>query len=94
MTNEPDVEILPPVAPVYDRRFPTAPTRLGEALVSKRELARFLGISVSGLDRLIAKGATPPHVLVGRLLKWHPSDVRAWASQMQREQRLQHNDHR
>ena len=88
-------EILPPESKVvFDRRSPTAPTRLGEALVSKRELARFLGISVSGLDKLIAKGATPPHVLVGRLLKWIPADVRAWATQMQREQRLQHNDHR
>jgi predicted DNA-binding transcriptional regulator AlpA len=88
------LEILPPTAPVYERRLPTAQTRLGESLVSKRELARFLGISTSGLDKLIAKGATPPHVLVGRLLKWIPADVRAWAAQMQREQRLQHNDHR
>jgi predicted DNA-binding transcriptional regulator AlpA len=92
--DDTDIEILPPAAPVFDRRLPTAPTRLGESLVSKRELARFLGITTSGLDKLIARGATPPHVLVGRLLKWHPADVRAWAAQMQREQRLQHTDHR
>jgi predicted DNA-binding transcriptional regulator AlpA len=90
--DDTDIEILPPAAPVFDRRLPTAPTRLGEALVSKRELARFLGISTSGLDKLIARGATPPHVLVGRLLKWHPADVRAWAKRQQREVRIQHSD--
>src|ERR1700676_726186 len=94
INDDTDLEILPPNDRIFDRHNPAAPTRLGEALVSKRELARFLGISVSGLDKLIAKGATPPHVLVGRLLKWIPADVRAWAAQMQREQRLQHNDHR
>ena len=87
-----DLEILPPNDRIFDRHNPTAPTRLGEALVSKRELARFLGITVSGLDKLIAKGKTPPHVLVGRLLKWHPSDVREWAKQQKREVRIQHSN--
>jgi predicted DNA-binding transcriptional regulator AlpA len=94
---DPDVEILPPESgagrSTNRARGPplsTKSTRLGESLVSKRELARFLGISVSGLNKLIAKGVVPPHVLVGRLLKWHPADVRAWADRQQREVRLQH----
>jgi predicted DNA-binding transcriptional regulator AlpA len=99
--NDPELlEILPPESagrsahfvrgPPNDDDLPTVRTRLGESLVSKRELARFLGISVSGLNKLIAKGAVPPHVLVGRLLKWHPADVRAWSEHQQRERRLQH----
>jgi predicted DNA-binding transcriptional regulator AlpA len=98
--NEPDeVEILPPESGAgrstnFARGPPdglsTKQTRLGESLVSKRELARFLGISVSGLDKLIARGRVPPFVKVGRLLKWAPADVRNWAAQMQREVRLQH----
>jgi predicted DNA-binding transcriptional regulator AlpA len=74
------------------QQLSTKPTRLGESLVSKRELARFLGISLSGLDKLIARGRVPPFVKVGRLLKWHPSDVREWAARMQRETRIQHED--
>jgi predicted DNA-binding transcriptional regulator AlpA len=87
-----EIEILPPESGAgRSDGIATKQTRLGESLVSKRELARFLGISTSGLDKLIARGRVPSFVKVGRLLKWVPADVREWAASMQREVRLRHD---
>ena len=46
----------------------------------RRILASFLGLSVSGLDKLIASGKAPPGFRAGRLLRWRPDVVRRPAS--------------
>jgi hypothetical protein len=45
----------------------------------KRLVAQYLGISPSGLDKLLANGRGPPGFRAGRLRRWRPSVVRAWA---------------
>jgi predicted DNA-binding transcriptional regulator AlpA len=37
-----------------------------------------LGITVSGLDKLIATNKAPPHFRAGRLIRWRPSVALAW----------------
>jgi predicted DNA-binding transcriptional regulator AlpA len=41
-------------------------------------LAEYLGVTVSGLDKLIKGGRAPPYFKAGRMLRWRPSAVRAW----------------
>ena len=43
----------------------------------KRLVAQYLGISPSGLDKLIKAGRGPPGFRAGRLRRWRPSVVRA-----------------
>jgi predicted DNA-binding transcriptional regulator AlpA len=50
----------------------------------KRVVAQYLGISLSGLDKLLAAGRGPPGFRAGRLLRWRPSVVRAWAQEQER----------
>jgi predicted DNA-binding transcriptional regulator AlpA len=38
-----------------------------ETLIDKRALAAFLGMSESGITKLIERGVAPPHLRVGRL---------------------------
>jgi predicted DNA-binding transcriptional regulator AlpA len=49
-----------------------------ETLIDKRALAAFLGMSESGITKLIERGVAPPHLRVGRLLRWSPAAVVRW----------------
>lgn len=49
-----------------------------EGLMSEKELARFLGISLSSVKRLRASGEGPPFVRIGRVVRYDPEQVRAW----------------
>lgn len=50
-------------------------------LVSAKEFADRLGISVRTLEDLIVRGKVPPHIKVGRLRRWHPEQVDNWISE-------------
>jgi predicted DNA-binding transcriptional regulator AlpA len=52
----------------------------------KQIVAAYLGISPSGLDKLIKAGRGPPGFRAGRLWRWRPSTVRAWAEAQERNQ--------
>jgi predicted DNA-binding transcriptional regulator AlpA len=41
-------------------------------------LAEYMGLTVSGLDKLIKDRRAPPYFKAGRMLRWRPSVVRAW----------------
>jgi predicted DNA-binding transcriptional regulator AlpA len=45
---------------------------------NKAALARYLGISVSGLNKLIAARQAPPAFRVGRLWRWRRPVVCTW----------------
>lgn len=51
---------------------------LGERPLNKDQLSAILGISASGLDKLIAANRAPPAFRVGRMLRWWPSIVKQW----------------
>jgi predicted DNA-binding transcriptional regulator AlpA len=59
--------------PIPDEKSP-----FSETLIDKRELAAFLGMSASGVTKLIERGVAPPHLRVGRLLRWSPAAVVRW----------------
>jgi predicted DNA-binding transcriptional regulator AlpA len=61
------------IPPGHGQRSP-----FSEALINKRELAAFLRMSESGLTKLIERGIAPPHLRVGRLLRWSPAEVVRW----------------
>ena len=46
----------------------------------KAALAGYLGISVSGLNKLLAARRAPPAFRVGRLWRWRRSVVFAWVN--------------
>jgi hypothetical protein len=50
----------------------------------KSKLAAFLGVTSSGLDKLIATKKAPPGFRAGRLWRWRPSVVMAWAEQQEK----------
>ena len=54
----------------------------------KQVLAASLGISPSGLYKLIRAGRGPPGFRAGRLRRWRPSVVRAWAEAQERTTKL------
>ena len=45
----------------------------------KPVVAEFLGVTTSGLDKLLKEGKAPPFFRVGRMLRWRPGVVREWA---------------
>lgn len=47
-------------------------------LVSAKEFADRLGISVRMLEELITQGKVPPYIKLGRLRRWHPEQVDKW----------------
>lgn len=49
-----------------------------ENLVSAKQFAERLGISVRTLEELIAQGKVPPFIKVGRLRRWHPEQINVW----------------
>jgi predicted DNA-binding transcriptional regulator AlpA len=51
----------------------------------KAALARYLGISVSGLNKLIAARQAPPGFRVGRLWRWRRPVVRTWVHDQEAE---------
>ena len=55
-----------------------------EALMSKREVARALNISIRGVDRLAERGKLR-RVKIGRLTKFEPADVRALVEKAKEE---------
>jgi predicted DNA-binding transcriptional regulator AlpA len=57
---------------------PTKTSPFSEALIDKRQLAAFLGLSKPGVTKLIERGVAPPHLRVGRLLRWSPAAVIRW----------------
>lgn len=50
-------------------------------LVSAKEFANRLGISVRTLEELIVQGKVPPHIKVGRLRRWHPEQLDKWINE-------------
>jgi hypothetical protein len=53
------------------------PSPLG--CMNKRELARFLGLSIRSLDRASALGLLPcPDLVAGRSPRWSPETVSKW----------------
>lgn len=49
-----------------------------EPLLRAEDVMMLLGISRSGLDRLIASGEGPPSIRVGRLRRWPAAAVKEW----------------
>jgi excisionase family DNA binding protein len=47
-------------------------------LLSKKELARLLGVSPRSVDRLVAAGQLPRPIKVGALSRWRRDDVEQW----------------
>jgi predicted DNA-binding transcriptional regulator AlpA len=45
----------------------------------KTVVAAFLGVTSSGLDKLVRMNKAPPYFRSGRLMRWRPSVVRKWA---------------
>lgn len=52
-----------------------------ENLVSAKEFANRLGISVRTLEELIVQGKVPAHIKVGRLRRWHPEQLDKWINE-------------
>jgi len=52
-----------------------------DSLLSAQAFAARLGISVRMLEDLILQGKTPPYIKLGRLRRWHPTQVDAWISE-------------
>lgn len=50
-------------------------------LVSTKEFANRLGISVRTLEELIVQSKVPPHIKVGRLRRWHPEQLDKWINE-------------
>jgi predicted DNA-binding transcriptional regulator AlpA len=53
----------------------------------KATLAAYLGVTESGLDKLIAIGRVPPGFRAGRLWRWRPDVVRDWVTAREEESR-------
>lgn len=47
-------------------------------LISAKQLADKLGVSVRTLEDLIIRGVVPPHIKLGRLRRWDSTQVDAW----------------
>jgi predicted DNA-binding transcriptional regulator AlpA len=60
-----------------DVKPPTSP--FNEALIDSRAVARFLGISDAGLAGMLHRGDGPPYLRIGRLIRFSPAAVKAWA---------------
>jgi predicted DNA-binding transcriptional regulator AlpA len=62
-----------------DRDVTPPPSPFNEALIDRRVVARFLGISDAGLAGMIKRGDGPPYLRIGRLVRFSPAAVKAWA---------------
>ena len=68
-----------------DQNIPPADPLPFEKPWDKLLVAQFLGVTASGLDKVVKDGKAPPHFKAGRMLRWRPSVVKAWA--LDQEQR-------
>lgn len=50
-------------------------------LVSAREFADRLGISLRMFEAMIVQGKIPGHIKLGRLRRWHPEQVDRWINE-------------
>lgn len=50
-------------------------------LVSAREFADRLGISLRMFEAMIVHGKAPPYIKLGRLRRWHPEQVEHWINE-------------
>jgi excisionase family DNA binding protein len=50
----------------------------GDTLLTKRQVAELLQVSVSTVERLTRSGQGPPSVTFGRSRRWFKRDVVAW----------------
>lgn len=50
-------------------------------LISTKQFADRLGISVRTLEELILQGKVPPYIRLGRLRRWHPEQVDKWINE-------------
>lgn len=53
-------------------------TSFTDAVWDKRTLAAFFGLSVSGINKLIAANKAPPAFRIGRLWRWRRDVVMDW----------------
>ena len=82
--NNPPEPVEAPIEPPLDRSIETAsPPIPFEKPLDKPAMAAVLGVSVSGLDKLIAAGKAPPYFRAGRLIRWRPSVARKWIAEQE-----------
>lgn len=68
------------------RRMHYAPAMGREELLTEREVAAWLKLSVSSLKRLRLRGEGPPYVRLGpRAVRYSPEAVREWLRQRAEE---------
>jgi excisionase family DNA binding protein len=59
----------------------TYQTSLSDDLLSIAQAAVAIGVSIDTLRRWAAKGSGPPHLRVGRAIKYRRSDLLTWLDQ-------------
>jgi excisionase family DNA binding protein len=55
-----------------------------DRLFGKPELARFLGLSASGLNKLLDGGRGPASYRIGRLVRFRLDDVEQWLDEQRK----------
>jgi predicted DNA-binding transcriptional regulator AlpA len=58
--------------------MPKAPITNNDPLLSKQQLADFIGVSAASIDRLRASGEAPAATQIGARNFWRMSGVQAW----------------
>jgi excisionase family DNA binding protein len=69
----------------HERRGSSGRAPEEEDVWDKAALARYLRISVSGLNKMISARQAPPAFRVGRLWRWRRSLVLAWVHDREEE---------
>jgi predicted DNA-binding transcriptional regulator AlpA len=62
-----------------DRDVTPPPSPFNEILIDSRVVARFLGFSDAGFAVMLRRGDGPPYLRIGRLIRFSPTAVKAWA---------------
>jgi excisionase family DNA binding protein len=57
-------------AVVLDQPFVLTPVRAGRRVLSRREAAKYCGVSESSFDRAVKRGDLPAPIRVGRRTLW------------------------
>jgi predicted DNA-binding transcriptional regulator AlpA len=60
-------------------RRPTALAPFSENLIDMYAVAKFLGYTRAGLAAMLHRGEGPPYLRIGRLIRFSPDAVKAWA---------------
>lgn len=88
VAERPGMEALKEILPPVDHNHPPEPEPPVplpfEKPLDKPAMAAILGVTVSGLDKLIATNKAPPHFRAGQLIRWRPSVALAWLAQQER----------